>query len=298
MNRFRGFTLVELLVVVGIIALLISILLPALGKAAAESRSVKDGTQIKEIHQAMNTFALSNNGRYPIPGLINRLADPELGQSPNLGPEDFVLNHSSHFYSSMIAQQLISPSILIGPTEVNPKFVVKEDYNYDTYDPGSDRYWDPTFKAYLKPRSNSSYAHLSICGKRKKESWRASSSPNMPMIGTRAPGIAPSTSIINPDDPSYTHSQTLLLHSPSRLWSGNVCFNDNRVQRLDSMYAPAGGYEHNGAPPARDFMYAAEFGDGTVLDNHSQADAFLSISKTASSDGKAVGPVFEPLLDD
>jgi len=60
----RGFTLVELLVVIGIIALLISILLPTLARARSSAQSTVCLSNLRQIYLGQSLYADANAGRY------------------------------------------------------------------------------------------------------------------------------------------------------------------------------------------------------------------------------------------
>jgi prepilin-type N-terminal cleavage/methylation domain-containing protein/prepilin-type processing-associated H-X9-DG protein len=71
----RAFTLVELLVVIGIIALLISILLPALGRAREQANTLKCLSNLRQIGQAIQMYA-GAHGNYLVPGDYRFPGDP------------------------------------------------------------------------------------------------------------------------------------------------------------------------------------------------------------------------------
>jgi len=61
----RAFTLIELLVVIAIIALLLGILLPAVGRARLQAKIVVVNAELREIGMALEAYSLENNGKFP-----------------------------------------------------------------------------------------------------------------------------------------------------------------------------------------------------------------------------------------
>jgi prepilin-type processing-associated H-X9-DG protein/prepilin-type N-terminal cleavage/methylation domain-containing protein len=74
-SQLSGFTLVELLVVIGIIAVLTSMLLPAFNKARAQARNTVCLSNLRQLGIGLNAYANDNRGRIAIGA---RLEDNDL----------------------------------------------------------------------------------------------------------------------------------------------------------------------------------------------------------------------------
>jgi prepilin-type processing-associated H-X9-DG protein/prepilin-type N-terminal cleavage/methylation domain-containing protein len=78
----RGFTLVELLVVIGIIALLISLLMPALTRVRQAAQRTACAAKLQQIMVAANVHRADHKDYYPLAGVLTggqpqELADPD-----------------------------------------------------------------------------------------------------------------------------------------------------------------------------------------------------------------------------
>ncbi len=85
----RGFTLVELLVVIGIIALLIGILLPALNRARQSANAIKCAANMRTVGQAMLMYATNNKNAIVPAGIV--YADPTLSSGKGYSSWDILI---------------------------------------------------------------------------------------------------------------------------------------------------------------------------------------------------------------
>src|SRR5664279_5562687 len=109
-----GMTLIELLCVMGIIALLAALLLPALAQAQARARRLQCINHLHQVGVGFVNFANEHNGQFPMAVPMSAGGTLELAQSGYQLEGDFYFSFR-HFQAA--SNELVTPKMVVCPAD-------------------------------------------------------------------------------------------------------------------------------------------------------------------------------------
>lgn len=307
----RGFTIVELMIVVAIIGLLMALLLPALSSALRNSHAAHDKVVLKGVGMATTNSAEDFDDRFIRPSLVARgnysFRGKNYGYVSGKGLPGKGWDSSESLYSIMIMQRYLSPETVVSPVDNNPMVGAKGDveelaaggidsYDYSQHNPGDpgnnvfsspEGFWDTSFYCQLDDdeADHASYAHQTLAGRRYNR-WMGASRTIHPLYSTR--GLHSAEEIDAdmltdglPDQSSdgYRFSPVLEQLGPITSWNGHVFTTDGTVANSDNFLEfkhYTTGLEDGGgySKPLPDNMFECEFTQEWSPEENSSGDTY------------------------
>ena len=210
MRRPKGFTLIELLVVISIIGLLMSILLPALGRMRKTAKQLQGTTQVRGIQQGMVLFAQSNQGFYP--GMNSSGGEAtEAADANQTIPYINGVNNGHNVevrFAIMLGDELFPAKYLISPAESAAKTIF-------------DASQAKTVTTFATTNYSFSLLRIDQPGQRANE-WKDTTNAEAVVISDRLLNGALPNTAGNPTTYDSIHAENG--------WKGSIGFNDNHVE--------------------------------------------------------------------
>ena len=252
MQKRNAFTLIELLVVISIIALLIGILLPALGAARQTARQLQSNTNVRGIHQSMVILSQKNktsstNGQYvglsptgePLSSSDLVAMYPDVVAYPTSSASG---SHPGVRFMIAIEESAFSPDLVVNPLETSSRINVIQPNASGQYD-----YSVQSGYGFY------SYALLEIGqGWERRRAWSDTLNSSAAMISDRLiDDYTGGGSLVGDNKASHTTSRD----DPA--WRGSLGWNDNHVETANTTqydtrygntrYADDNIFNYNGA---------------------------------------------------
>ena len=215
MQKRHAFTLIELLVVISIIALLIGILLPALGAARRTARQMQNNTQVRGIQQACVMFSASNRNMYPGLDSKRKILKKNVGIL-KVGIKDKTGADPAARFLILLDGGYFTGEYAISPVDTKKEWTVKKN--------GKEH--EITTKMF-------SYAMMQIADEseptKKYDSnvvaeWKETLNTQCPILGDRNNGKDSKTKA------DKGKMSSLFTDKDSGEWKGSVAYNDNHVE--------------------------------------------------------------------
>ena len=140
MRKCKAFTLVELLVVIGIIALLISILLPALGQAREQARNIRCMSNLRQVGIGIAAYCVQSKGRMPAmhvsfkPTIIRDAGLDNYNLPTKAGPGDIRPNIGKYLEFNLLQCPYPEPmdlNRLPGPNQIESSYAFYCDWKFN-----------------------------------------------------------------------------------------------------------------------------------------------------------------------